>query len=120
MPLLLLGKAMGVLTLLEDPATGIGAMYLRPGRKETPIKLAPSFDEAVLETKGELFERLDQTVRTLLGSDYLHRTKRDELQTELDHELELVEKQVGNPLHPRYVDTLDAVKRAEELLSARP
>ena len=58
-------------------------------------------------------------MKNLLSSEYQHKTKRDELLGVLRNEVDAVEKQVGSTLDKRYATTLEAVKSAGVLLSAR-
>ena len=58
-------------------------------------------------------------MKTQLAQEYLHKTKREELTSSVYAEAAAVLEQVKNPLNARYKASLEAAKKAEEILNQR-
>jgi hypothetical protein len=122
-PFLLIAKAMNAVRQLEDPATGLSSMYLltknERGRENSPILLGPTLARAADEATGEVMDQLESLTQSSLAGEYLHQTKREQLVTSINSDLDAIRADVKNPLDKRYKTALDAANKAEEILSKR-
>jgi hypothetical protein len=83
LPLLLLARSLGNVQQLEDPQTGVSAVYLltkdSSGRDNPPRLLGKDFEEAADSVDALAFDELEHSIDTALASKYLLRAKREEL-----------------------------------------
>jgi hypothetical protein len=120
---LLLGKATGCVRLMEDPDTGSEALYLvatdERGREEDPILLAASEEELTQSGDPVVAYKLENIVRSKLAGEYLHKTKRDQIQAALDENLRQIQLAIPNTLDKRRKAHREAVDAAEAILNQK-
>ena len=123
-PFLLLAQAMGLVRPLEDPDTGENAMYLitknEKGKPQPPVPLGRTLVDAVDEADLTRLDALEVTVRNLLATEYLHKTKRQALVDAIDEQVNgVLSERKNNPLDKIYKRYYEASQRAEVILSQR-
>ena len=68
---------------------------------------------------GVLLEKIELAVGKLLESDYIHKTRRDELVVAIQSNVDSLRAEVKNPLDKRYKAVRQAAEDAEALLGVR-
>lgn len=120
---LMLGRAMGVLQSLEDPDTGVTSIYLiakdKRGRELDPLPLGRDFASIVDDADLTAYDGLVSQLHPLLETDYLHKSKREELINRLDEHLAEVKAERKNPLDKVYKSYVSAAQFAETLLAPK-
>jgi len=120
---LLLGKAMGCIKTMDDPETGLQALYLvatdERGREQDPILLATCEDELIQAGDHAKASQLELVVCGKLGGEFLHKAKRDQLLSALDEGLRQIQQTIPNPLDKKRKAYREAVDAAEAILNQR-
>jgi hypothetical protein len=120
---LLLGKATGCVRMMEDPDTGTQALYLvatdERGREEDPILLAANEEEMAQSGDPVVAFQLERVVRAKLSGEYLHKTKRDQIQAALDDSLRQIQQAIPNALDKRRKAHREGMDAAEVILNQK-
>lgn len=118
--LVLVARATNLIQELEDPETGRKGVYLvtrdARGRDNDPVALGDNEDAIVEKRDVSLVYHLRAGIQQLLQGEYLHRTKREEIVTELDRVFADVAERIPNPLDKRRKAYKEALIKAEEML----
>ncbi len=119
-PHMLIAQAVNVLQTLEDPDTGAAGVYLIAkddrGREKDPLLLGKTFLDAVNGVSAEIMGKVQLAVQAELDGAYLHKTKREELATRIQAEVDRVRAERKNPLDRMYRQYVSARDRAEAIL----
>ena len=81
--------------------------------------LGADLDQAAQDVTWDILDKLESVVNTQLVQEYLHQSKREQLTSSIYAEAAAVLEQVKNPLNARYKASLEAAKKAEEILNQR-
>lgn len=106
-PYVLIAQAVGLVRELEDPDTELKSIYLvtknEKGRPNPPEKLGENLLEVLRNAGQNLMDQLQDLVEKVLATDYLAKSKRDELANQINAEAErLLQQGGGNPLNREY------------------
>ena len=108
---------------LEDPDTGLTGLYLlakdERGLDRDPLKLGKDFGEAWSTPNTEASDALTSAVTQSLASEFLHQTKRDELNKKVVAELDAVKAERKNPLDKAIRAYSEAARLADSILQQR-
>lgn len=120
LPLLLLGRAMKIIQVSEDPKTGKTDVCLvtkdERGRDNDPVPLGESDDAIIGKRDVALENRLRASITALLEKDYQHVTKREEICAEFDSILSDLAIRIPNARDERRKAYKEAVTTAEGML----
>jgi hypothetical protein len=120
---LMMGRAAGMIQKLEDPDTGLLSIYLvtknAKGRENDPELLGKDFQTVLEDASLSVYDAITSAVNQLLQSEYLHKTKREQLLANLEEQLAEVKAERKNPLDKVYKAHVQAVDYAETVLSPK-
>jgi len=118
----MLAHAMECARILEDPDTGVTSLYLvardEKGRDLEPLLLGKDLRSAVAEASSTTFDSVSSCVKRLLQTQYLHRTKRDEILRNIESVIDGIRVETKNPLDKTYKAYVQARTLAEETLAS--
>jgi hypothetical protein len=120
----MLGSALQLIRTLEDPQTGLSAMYLlgkdAQGGEVPPVLLGGDLRRAAEDLDARNFDLLESSAQFLLDREYRHKSKRDEILAFVDGEVTKIKtERNGNPLDKVYQLFVQARKKAEAILVPR-
>jgi hypothetical protein len=120
---LMMGQAANLIQKLEDPDTGLSSIYLvtknAKGRENDPELLGKDFQTVLDDASLSVYDALTTAVNQSLQSEYLHRSKREELLANLEQQLAGVKAVRKNPLDKIYKAHVQAVDFAETVLTPK-
>jgi hypothetical protein len=120
---LMMGQAANLIQKLEDPDTGHTNIYLvtknAKGRENDPELLGKDFQSVVDDGSLSVYDALTTAVNQALQSEYLHKSKREELLANLEQQLGEVKAARKNPLDKIYKAHVQAVDYAETVLTPK-
>lgn len=122
-PYILIAQAMGLIRELEDPDTELKRICLVT-KNERGRQVAEPIGETmadILKNAGQnLMDQLQELVGQLLTTEYLAKSKRDDLISQIQNEGDrLLERVGGNPLNREYKAYCEAADKVEEIMSRR-
>ena len=121
LPLLLVGRALNLVQEIENPDTGLKALYLvtkdERGRDNDPIQLGESDDYIVEKRDVAMSYQLRAAIQKIVASEFQHREKKEQVKSALNAVYQNVEECIPNPLDKRRKIYRDAVAKAEEMLN---
>jgi hypothetical protein len=120
---LMLAQAMGVVAQLEDPDTGISSLYLMPrdnkGRELDPVMLGKDMEAALADASLITYDAVTSTVSPLLETDFLHRSKRQELVKAVNDQVAEIRAIKKNPLDKVYKAYVQSANYVETLVAPK-
>ncbi|HTD36329.1 MAG TPA: hypothetical protein VK669_02350, partial [Candidatus Limnocylindrales bacterium] len=120
LPELLLASALNIVQTLEDPETGLKAVYLlradSAGREQAPLRLGKTTTEAIDGFDAVTFDALESQIRGLLAGDFLHQAKRADLLGKVAAQVDTIKTERANPLDKTRQAYIAAQARVEDLL----
>lgn len=123
-PYILIARAMGLVRELEDPETELKSIYLvtknENGRPNPPEKLGDTLTDILKNAGQSLVDQLQELVNRGLATEYLAKSKRDDLLGQINGEADrLLDAAGGNPLNREYKAFCEAAGKVEEILGRR-
>ena len=120
----LIAQAMGLIKEFDDPDTELKSFRLvtknERGRQITSDPLGETLDEVIQKGGQSLLDQLQDTNGKLLATEYLAKSKREELIEQIFKQgEELLGRVGGNPLNKEYKTYIAAADKAEEILTHR-
>jgi hypothetical protein len=121
---MLVGRAVKVVQLLEDPQTGLSALYLlsrdAQGQENPPVLLGKTLREAADDLDAKNLDLLESSLQFMLDGEYRHKSKRDEIIASVDSEVNKVKaERNNNPLDKVYQLFLQARKKTDDIVVPR-
>jgi hypothetical protein len=123
-PYILIAHAMGLIQELEDPETELKGLHLvtkdERGRSRAGDSLGETMGEVLKNAGQNLMDQLQELVGLRLNGEYLAKSRREELITQLQAEADrLLARVGGNPLNREYKTYCDSLDKAEEIINKR-
>ncbi|MGI8741303.1 MAG: hypothetical protein ACR2NN_01800 [Bryobacteraceae bacterium] len=122
LPYMMIAKAMNILRIMDDPETGNEGLHLvsknQRGR-ETALRLAATFAEAVEKADGSLLDILETEISAALSTQYLHKSRRDEVLNGVQAQVEEVINRVKSLNNKTYLAYVAAADKADEIVSGK-
>ncbi len=118
-PYILIAQAIGLVKEKEDPQTELKEWYLEIPNERRPYSrpLGKTIEEVLQSGGQELLDQLQQALKKPLATDYLARSKRDQLADTIQGNADELLKQLGgNSLHKEYLTYVAAADKAEEIV----
>jgi hypothetical protein len=117
---LMMGRAASLIQQLEDPDTGLTNIYLvtknAKGRENDPELLGKDFGSVLDDASLSVYDALTTAVNQALQVEYLHKSKREELLSNVEKQLAEVKAARKNPLDKIYKAHVQAADFAETVL----
>jgi hypothetical protein len=119
----LIGSALRVVQMLEDPQSGRSAWYLlsrdAQGKENAPVLLGRTLGQAADDLDAKNLDMLESSIRFLLEREYRHRTKRDEILAFVDAEVAKIKvERNNNPLDKVYDLYIQARRKTDDIVVA--
>jgi hypothetical protein len=120
LPVLLVGNAIGMIQVLEDPVTGSQGTYFvstdAAGLEYPPVRLGKDFSEAADSIDVITFDALETNVKAKLADGFRHRAERAALYENVKSVVAGVIAAKTNPLDPVRQAYIAADRSVESML----